>query len=58
MYRNFDFSNIKKEVINGSVYFYNKNNIDIDDYINQLAVMPKSDEPKYIENIDGELVFS
>lgn len=58
VYKNLDFSNIKKEVINGSVYFYNKNNIDIDDYINQLVIMPKSDEPKYIENIDGEFVFS
>lgn len=58
IYKSFDFSNIKKEVINGSIFYYNIKNLNIDDYISDLVNVPRFDEPQYIENIDGELVFS
>ena len=41
IYKNFDFSSIKKEVINGTVFYYNIKNMNIDDYISDENAISK-----------------
>lgn len=59
MYKNTDFSDLRKEKINGNVFYYSKKNLSMtDDVVSELSDMPKLDEAKFVEIIDGELVFS
>lgn len=55
-----DFDNIGIEKINDNTYFYDKNNVEIDDTIvERLSAIPKMEERVvFLQMIDGELVFS
>ena len=55
-----DFSNLKKEVIGGNVYYYDKENISSipDDILNELMDKPLNKEAMFIEEIEGEFVLS
>jgi len=58
-YKDFDFSDIKKEKINGNIFYYSKSNFELtDDIISELIHFEKSDTPRFIEIIDDELVVS
>ncbi len=59
IYENYDFSKIKKEKINGNVFYYDPDNLELtDDVISELVNYGSFSEPQFIEMIDGELVFS
>lgn len=59
IYQYFDFQNCGIEKINGNKYIYDKSNVEMtDELIDELANIEYSQEPIYIEMIDGELVFS
>lgn len=58
-YLGFDFSVIKKEIINGTVFYYNSNNLEMtDEIIEEILELGDFSESQFIEMIDGELVFS
>lgn len=58
-YSAMDFSELKKEKINGNVYYYLKNDMELtDDIIRTLSSFEKYDEPKFLEMSNGELVVS
>lgn len=58
-YSYIDFDNISMEKIGGNVYYYNKNNIKMsDEIVSMLEQVEFQNDPMFIENIDGELVFS
>jgi len=59
IYKSLDFSDLKKEKINGNVFYYSPRNLTLtDDIVSELSELPLINEPQFIENIDGELVFS
>lgn len=60
MNKDIDFDNIGVEKINDNMYYYDKNNMKLDDeIIQELSAIPKSpDKVTFLEMIDGELVFS
>lgn len=59
MYKTFDFSDLGKEKINGNIFYYSRKNMSMtDEIVSELSDMPNMYEPKFIEEIDGELVFS
>ena len=55
-----DFDNVGIEKINDNIYYYDKNNMKIDDTIvERLSAIPKMEERVvFLQMIDGELVFS
>lgn len=58
-YLGYDFSVIKKEIINGTKFYYNSNNILLtDEIITKILELGEFSEPQFIEMIDGDLVFS
>lgn len=58
-YSDVDFTKLKKEKINGNVYYYHVENMVLtDDIVETLSSFGKYDEPKFLEMIDGELVVS
>ena len=58
-YLGFDFSVIKKEIINGTAFYYNSNNLEMtDEIIEEILELGDFSESQFIEMIDGELVFS
>lgn len=59
-YENVDFELLKKEVINGNVFYYYSDNIGTltDSMIEELMTLPEDDEAHFIELIDGELIIS
>ena len=59
-YESVDFSNLKKEVIGGNVYYYDKENISSipDNVLNELMDKPLNKEAMFIEEIEGEFVLS
>lgn len=64
MYKDYslvDFDKIKKEIVNGNIYYYNTDNIkylDDDTITKLLNIRVKNTEPQFIEKINGEIVFS
>ncbi|MBQ9990105.1 MAG: DUF4065 domain-containing protein [Lachnospiraceae bacterium] len=59
MYKGFDFSDIKKDKINGNIFYYSKSTFEMTDEIMfKLSQLDKMSSPQYIELLDGELVFS
>lgn len=59
LYKNVDFENIKMEKINGNIYYYDKRNLVMtDEIISYLSQISGDNDPAFIENIDGEIVFS
>lgn len=59
IYKGFNFNNIGTEKVNGNIYHYDKTNLTITDEI--LEILRSIDDPiecTFLENIDGELVFS
>lgn len=58
-YKNMDFDNISMEKIAGNIYYYDKTNLTIsDDIVSKLEKMELRNDPMFIEDIEGELVFS
>lgn len=58
-YSTLDFSELKKEKINGNVYYYLKNDTELtEDIVDKLSSFDKYDEPKFLEIINGEIVVS
>lgn len=57
-YSNFNFNDLRKEKICDNVYYYKKSFNMTDEIINKLSSFQKFDEPKFLEEIDGELVIS
>lgn len=58
-YKDLDFENLSLEVVNGNKYFYMKDNLQItDDILDLLSQIRPGQEPAFIEDINGELVFS
>ena len=59
-YENVNFELLKKEVINGNVFYYYSDNIGTltDSMIEELMTLPEDDEAHFIELIDGELIIS
>ena len=58
-YSEVNFSELKKEKINGNIYYYIKDGIELtENMIELLSSFEKYDEPKFLEIIDGELVVS
>lgn len=58
-YKNVDFSRYGRERINGNVYYYDRNNLEMtDSIIEQLSTIPSYGEPQFVELVEGELVFS
>jgi hypothetical protein len=50
---------IKKEIINGTAFYYNSNNLEMtDEIIEEILELGDFSESQFIEMIDGELVFS
>lgn len=59
LYAAVDFDNLCTEKINDVVYIYDKTNLEITDEIaEQLADMNNTQDAVFLEDIDGELVFS
>ncbi|MGN0308501.1 MAG: Panacea domain-containing protein [Lachnospiraceae bacterium] len=58
-YEEVDFSDIKKDKINGNIFYYSKSSFEMnDEIINALSQLGQLSSPQYIEIIDGELVLS
>lgn len=59
-YENVNFELLKKEVINGNVFYYYSDNIETltDSMIEELMTLPEDDEAHFIELMDGELIVS
>lgn len=58
-YSGMDFSRLKKEKINGNIYYYLKDEMELsEDIIERLSLFGQYGEPKFLEVIDGELVVS
>lgn len=58
-YSEMDFSRLKKEKINGNIYYYIKDEMELsEDMIEKLSFFGQYGEPKFLEVIDGELVVS
>ena len=59
IYKDMDFSKIRMEKINGNIFYYDINNLEMNDkVVEQLLLYDKFDEPQFIEDVNGELVFS
>lgn len=58
-YSEIDFNRLIKEKICGNVYYYYKDSFEMtEDIINKLSSFEKSEEPKFLEILNGELVVS
>lgn len=58
-YADMDFDRIAMEKISGNIYYYDKSNLDMsDEVVSILEKMEPKSEPMFVENINGELVFS
>lgn len=58
-YADMDFDSMAMEKISGNIYYYDKSNLDMsDEVVSILEKMEPQSEPMFVENIDGELVFS
>lgn len=58
-YADMDFDSIVMEKISGNIYYYDKYNLDMsDEVVSILEKMEPQSEPMFVENINGELVFS
>lgn len=58
-YSELDFSKIVKEKICGNVYYYFEDSLVMtDEIVNQLSLLGKWGEPKFLDMIGGELVIS
>lgn len=58
-YADIDFDSMAIEKISGNIYYYDKSNLDMsDEVVSMLEKMEPQSEPMFVENINGELVFS
>lgn len=57
-YKDFDFTSIKKEIINGNVFYHSADLPITDALLDKLSSVGKLSEPAFVELIDGELVIS
>lgn len=58
-YKDFNFSEIKKEKINGNTFYYKPSNLTMnDEVITELSAYGNFSSPQFLEMVDGELVFS
>lgn len=58
-YMDIDFENMGMEKISGNIYYYDKTNFDMsDEVVSMLEKIELQSEPIFVENIEGELVFS
>lgn len=58
-YSEVDFSVLKKEKINSNIYYYYSDTFELtEDIIEKLADIERTNEPMFLEIIDGELVVS
>lgn len=58
-YADIDFDSMAMEKISGNIYYYDKSNLDMsDEVVSLLEKMEPQSEPMFVENINGELVFS
>lgn len=58
-YAGIDFDGIAMEKISGNIYYYDKSNLDMsDEVVSTLEKMEPQSEPMFVEDINGELVFS
>lgn len=58
-YVGIDFDGIAMEKISGNIYYYDKSNLDMsDEVVSTLEKMEPQSEPMFVEDINGELVFS
>lgn len=60
IYKDVDFENLNKDIINGNIYFYYDNDIDLssEESLNEIQNISPTDFPIFVELLDGELVFS
>jgi len=58
LYHDYDFDNLKKDIIDGNIFYYSKD-IDLTDKdIEYFSTIEKQDQKIFVELIDGEWVFS
>lgn len=58
-YKGFDFSDLKKDKINGNLFYYSKSKFSMtNEIVNQLSQLDQLSYPQYVEIIDGEIVLS
>lgn len=59
LYKDVDIDNIVKEKIFDNTYYYYKGELELtEDIISELEKVEKMNNPIFLENIDGELIFS
>lgn len=59
VYKDFDFSDVKKERINGNIFYYKSSNLTMSDkIISELHNLDKVEFPQFLSLVNGELVFS
>lgn len=60
VYKDIDFKNLHKEIINGNIYFYYDDNIDLysEESLNEIQNISSTVFPIFVELLDGEMVFS
>ncbi|MGI6689438.1 MAG: DUF4065 domain-containing protein [Clostridiales bacterium] len=58
-YRHLDFDKIGTEKINGNLYYFDKNELEVSEkMISELEQIPPGQEPVFLQMIDGDLIFS
>lgn len=60
IYKEIDFENFHKDIINGNTYFYYDDEIDLssEESLNEIQNIPPTEFPIFVELMNGELVFS
>ncbi len=58
IYKDVDFNNLSKEVINGNIFIYDRTNTELtNEKLEELAGYSTLDSPVFVEEFDGELVL-